>query len=415
MRRYTLDASPLRESPEFRTIFIARTISIFGIGFLAVAIPVQIYSMTTSTGSVAVVVAILGASAFAGTLAGGVLADRFDRRNVIVAARGAATVGFTVLAVNAMLPSPSLWMILGCAVIDGIAGGISSTALLTVVPSLIPREKLSAAGALMALMTDLGSMASPALGGLFIAAAGVAPNYWFAAAASLITTVLITRLPPMASTDTSSESPLAAVLGGFRYALSHKVIGGVLAVGCVAMILSGWGTLIPAYVESVLGGGPETVGLLFAAPAIGAVLGSLTSGWTGTVRRSGQLIFTATMISALALAGAGAVAATAVAFVGLSAHGAGRVLSDIPMFAVVQFSTEEQYRGRVSGAWTAQITASVTLGAGVAALISALVPIRYVFLVYGLTGATATLALWASLAGLRAVGQGITTQHPPQT
>ncbi|APE36539.1 MFS transporter [Nocardia mangyaensis] len=400
-RKIAIDLEPLRTSREFRTLFIARTISVFGIGFLVVALPIQVYQLTGSTAQVAMVSAVIGLSAFGGTLIGGVAADRYDRRTVIAGARGAATIGFALLALNAMLPDPQIWAIFVCAVVDGLAGGISATALVAATPGLIPRDKLAAAGALMALTSDLGAMAAPALGGVLIAFAGVTVNYWLAAGASLITTILIARLGPMIPESTHGESPMRAIVSGFQFAFSHKVVGATLLAGFVTMLLSGWNVLVPAYVAEVLHGGEATVGLLFAAPAVGAVLGSLTSGWTGSIRRGGQVIFAATLISAAGFVGAGLVGATLAVFFGLVAHGAGRVVSDIARFAVVQANTPDAFRGRVSGVWTAQITVAVSVGAVVAGLVSSVVPTRDVFLVYGAVGCVLTIALWCVLGTLR--------------
>ncbi|MFC6013751.1 enterobactin transporter EntS [Nocardia lasii] len=400
-RKIAIDLEPLRTSREFRTLFIARTISVFGIGFLVVALPIQVYGLTGSTATVATISTVIGVSALIGTLFGGTAADRYDRRTVIAGARGAATIGFALLAINAMLPDPHLWAIFVCAVIDGVAGGISATALIAATPGLIPRDKLAAAGALMALTSNLGSVAAPALGGVLIAALDVTANYWLAAAASLVTTVLIARLDRMVPDSTHGESPLRAIVSGFRFAFGHRVVGATMLVGFVTMLLSGWGVLVPAYVAEVLHGGERTVGVLFAAPAVGALLGTLTSGWTGSMRRGGQVIFAATLVSAAAFVGAGLLASTAVLFLGLAAHGVGRVVSDIARFAVVQGNTPDEFRGRVSGVWTAQVTVSVSVGAIVAGVVAGLVPTRQVFLVYGAAGCVVTLVLWCALTALR--------------
>ncbi|MGW0181550.1 enterobactin transporter EntS [Nocardia sp. NPDC003345] len=402
-RRIAVDLTPLRSGPEFRTLFLARSISVFGIGFLVVALPIQVYRLTGSTAMVATVATVIGISAFAGTLIGGPAADHYDRRAVIVASRAVATLGFAALAVNAMLPEPRLWVILLCAVVDGLTGGISETALVAAVPGLIPPDRLAAGAALMALTADLGHMAAPALAGLLIAWLGVAANYWIAAAAGLATTLLLARLGPMKAARGRAETPLRAALTGVRFVAGHRIVGATLLVGCVTMLLSGWNVLVPEYVSEVLHGGETTAGLLFAAPAAGAVLGSLTSGWTGSIRRGGQVIFAATLVSAAGLAGAGLVATTVVTFAGLAAHGAGRVVSDIARFAVVQAHTPDEFRGRVSGLWTAQLTIALSLGAVVAGGIASTVPARAAFLVYGAGGGLLTVALWWLLTTLRAL------------
>ena len=249
LEKLTIDLDPIRTSREFRYLFTARGVSLLGLGFLIVAVPVQVYQLTGSTAQVAAVTAVLGITTFAATFVGGVLADRFDRRNVIAIARGTAAVAFALLAVNAYLPEPQMWAIYLISVVDGAAGGISATALMAVTPSLVPRDKLAAAGALMALTADLGSMVGPALGGVVIAAGGVGLAYALAAFTTVITTFCITRLPPLPPATVSVESPLRSIAAGFTYAFRNRVIGQVLVVGFAAMLLTGWAVLLPAFAD----------------------------------------------------------------------------------------------------------------------------------------------------------------------
>lgn len=401
LEKLTIDLDPIRTSREFRYLFTARVVSLLGLGFLIVAVPVQVYQLTGSTAQVAAVTAVLGITTFAATFVGGVLADRFDRRNVIAIARGTAAVAFALLAVNAYLPEPQMWAIYLISVVDGAAGGISATALMAVTPSLVPRDKLAAAGALMALTADLGSMVGPALGGVVIAAGGVGLAYALAAFTTVITTFCITRLPPLPPATVSVESPLRSIAAGFTYAFRNRVIGQVLVVGFAAMLLTGWAVLLPAFADRVLGAGPSVVGLLYAAPAVGAVLGSLTSGWTGSVRRSGLVVFVLMAVSAAGLAGAGATGVTAVVLLGLAAYGFGDSLADVMRYATVQRNTADEYRGRIAAVWSAQVTAGTSLGAIAAGVIASVVPMSVALTVYGVAGIVLVVVMWASFPTLR--------------
>ncbi|MGI1849557.1 enterobactin transporter EntS [Rhodococcus sp. SJ] len=404
--KLVLDLDPLRTSREFRYLFTARVVSLFGLGFLVVAVPLQVYRLTGSTAQVAAVSAVLGVTTFAATFAGGVLADRYDRRRVIALARGTAGVAFAVLAVNAFLPDPKMWVVYVAAVIDGVCGGISATALMAVTPSLLPREKMAAAGALMALTGDLGAMIGPALGGVVIATGGVGVAYALAAFTTAITTFCITRLPALPPTHVADESPLRSVVSGFRYAASNRVLGGVLVCGFVTMLLAGWSVLVPEYATEVLGAGPSVVGLLYTAPAVGAVIGSLTSGWTGRLRRSGQAVFVLMAVSAAGLAGAGLTATVAVALIGLAAHGFGDALTDIVRYATVQKHTPDEYRGRIAAVWAAQVTAGASVGAVVAGAVATSVPISAALPAYGAVGLVVTALLWTTLQALRRLDEG---------
>ncbi|CAM2921959.1 enterobactin transporter EntS [Prescottella defluvii] len=399
--KLTLDLDPLRTSREFRYIFTARVVSLFGLGFLIVAVPLQVYQLTDSTAHVAAVSTVLGLTTFFATFAGGILADRFDRRTVIAIARGCAGIAFAILAVNAFLPDPMLSVVYVAAVVDGVCGGISATVLMAVTPTLLPRNKMAAAGALMALTGDLGAMLGPALGGVVIASGGVGLAFALAAATTAVTTFCITRLPSLPPTHSGDESPLQAVAGGFRFAVRHRVIGGVLVCGFVTMLLAGWAVLIPEYAADVLHVGASMTGLLYAAPAVGAVLGSLTSGWTGTVRWSGRAVFAGMLLSAAGLVGAGVTGVVAVTVIGLVAHGFGEAVADIVRYAIVQKHTPDEFGARIAGVWSAQVTAGASVGAVVAGLVAALVPIEAALAVYGGTGLVAVAVLFTVLRRLR--------------
>ena len=133
--------------------------------------------------------------------------------------------GFALLAVNAWLPEPSVAAIYVVGGVDGFFGALSVTALMAVTPTLVPRNKLAAAGALNMLTVRLGTMASPALGGVIIAAAGVGWNYAAAAAATLLTITLLTGLPPLKPDAAGPRShPLRAAAEGAAFVYRQPVV-----------------------------------------------------------------------------------------------------------------------------------------------------------------------------------------------
>ena len=104
-----LDFSLLKNNAHFRAIFCARMLSVFALGMLAVGVPIQIQAMTGSTLQVGVAVTLDGVGIFIGLMLGGILADRLDRRKLILFARGTCGIGFVFLSLNAFSTSPSLW------------------------------------------------------------------------------------------------------------------------------------------------------------------------------------------------------------------------------------------------------------------------------------------------------------------
>ncbi|RTF54101.1 MFS transporter, partial [Serratia marcescens] len=179
---FFLDFSLLRSNAHFRAIFCARMLSVFSLGMLAVGVPIQIQAMTGSTLQVGVAVALDGAGMFIGLMLGGVLADRYDRRKLILFARGTCGLGFVALSLNAFAPAPSLWALYLLAAWDGFFGALGMTALMAVIPLLVGRENLAAAGALSMVTVRIGAILAPALGGIIIVFGGVGLAFAVAAA-----------------------------------------------------------------------------------------------------------------------------------------------------------------------------------------------------------------------------------------
>ena len=184
-----LNLSLLKTHPAFRAVFLARFISIVSLGLLGVAVPVQIQTLTGSSLQVGLAVTLTGSAMFIGLMMGGVLADRHERRRLILLARSTCGMGFIGLTINAALPEPSLAAIYLLGVWDGFFGAIGVTALLAATPALVGRENLMQAGAITMLTVRLGSVISPMIGGLLLASGGVVWNYGLASVGTFVTLI----------------------------------------------------------------------------------------------------------------------------------------------------------------------------------------------------------------------------------
>ncbi|GAA1770318.1 enterobactin transporter EntS [Streptomonospora arabica] len=409
LRDALIDLTPLRVSREFRVVFTARLISVFGLGFALVALPMQVYSATGSSVLVAVVSAVNGTSVFGGTLVGGVLADRFPRRRLIVAGRSSATMAFTGLALNALWApqggEAGFAVICVCAALNGFVGTFSTVALQAAVPGLLPRNRLPAAGALLALTGQLGSIAAPALSGAVIALWGYPAVFAITAAVCAATTVLVLRLPPLAPTGAGdgerARGMAAAAVDGMRFAVRHRTVGPLLVLGFVQLLLATPYVLIPEFTDTVLHAGETAAGFLYSASAVGAVLASLTSGWTRTVRRSGAVLLAAVAVCGLASAGFGASGQLALAVAALAVLGFAEIVEEILRFALLQSHTPDALRGRVNSVWTAQNTVGGALGALALGSLAPLIGAGAAIVTGGAVTAVLVAVLAAAAPGLR--------------
>lgn len=396
-RRIFLDLRPLRDSVNFRRIFIARTISLLGIGMLTVSVPIQTYDLSGSTFIVGLVAAVEGIATIGGMLAGGVLADRYDRRKLILFSRFMAGLTFAGLGVNAILPSPSVTAIVALAVINGLFGSISVAALLAVIPSLIPSDQMVGVGALNALTVRLGAVLAPVLAGLIIAAWSVSWNYWITTIGTVITIVILSGLPALpvpihAEEDTGEEIPSGE--SALQFLRRDRLVGGVIAIGVIAMLGSGLVALIPGFVDEVFDGDARTTGVLFAAGAVGAVVASFTSGWLSYLKRPGVVLMAALAFGFVAQGAVGLSTTILLAVPLLIIFGAATTIQEVLRYNLIQTNTPARLLGRVNSLWAAQEVAGFSIGALLAGAVGGFMAASTAVTVY--SGILLVIALGAS-------------------
>ncbi|PIA07729.1 enterobactin transporter EntS [Klebsiella variicola] len=337
---WLLNLSLLKTHPAFRAVFIARFISILSLGLLGVAIPVQIQMMTHSTWQVGLSVTLTGASMFVGLMVGGVLADRYERKRLILLARGTCGVGFVGLCLNALLPEPSLAAIYLLGIWDGFFASLGVTALLAATPALVGRENLMQAGAITMLTVRLGSVISPMIGGLLLATGGVAWNFGLAAAGTFITTLTLLRLPQLPPPPQPREHPLRSLLAGLTFLWSPLA-----------------GLSWP---------GPEACCRPLADVGrfpLGAALGALTSGQLAQTVRPGALMLATTVGSFVAIALFSLMPHWALGALCLALFGWLSAISSLLQYTLIQTQTPENMLGRINGLWTAQNVTGDAIGA----------------------------------------------------
>ncbi|WJV65515.1 enterobactin transporter EntS [Pectobacteriaceae bacterium CE70] len=358
-----LDFSLLKNNAPFRAIFVARMLSVFALGMLAVGVPVQIQSMTGSTLQVGMAVALDGVGMFIGLMLGGVLADRFDRRKLILFARGTCGLGFVALSMNAFSDSPSLLALYVLAAWDGFFGALGMTALMAVIPLLVGRENLAAAGALSMLTVRLGAILSPALGGVIIVAGGVGWNFAIAAIGTLATLIPLVRLPPLQPGAREPEHPLRALVSGVQFVCTNKVVGCVVLIGMLVSIVGAMRILFPVLANDVYHAGPSAVGLMYSAVPLGAMLGAFTSGWVSHVTRPGWILLGSATGAFLAVMSLGLVGHILPALMALVCYGYLNAIASLLQFTLIQSHTPDHLLGRVNSLGTAQDVSGDSLGA----------------------------------------------------
>ncbi|MEJ8324284.1 enterobactin transporter EntS [Kosakonia sacchari] len=372
---WLLNLSLLRTHPAFRAVFLARFISILSLGLLGVVVPVQIQAMTHSSWQVGLAVTLTGSAMFVGLMFGGVLADRFERKRLILLARSTCGVGFIGLYLNALLPDPSLLAIYLLGLWDGFFGALGVTALLAATPALVGRENLMHAGAITMLTVRLGSVISPMCGGLLLATGGVAWNYGLAAAGTFITLLPLLSLPALPPPPQPREHPLKSLLTALQFLLHNPLIGGIALLGGLLTMASAVRVLYPALAISWNMSAAE-IGLLYAALPLGAAIGALTSGRLAHSERPGVIMLLASVGAFIAIGLFSLMPIWALGVLFLALCGWLTAVSSLLQYTLLQTQTPEAMLGRINGLWTAQNVTGDAIGAALlGAMASMMTPV----------------------------------------
>jgi MFS family permease len=360
--RILVDTTPLRESRDFRLVFSGQLISMLGTQLTVVAIPYQVYSMTHSSLQVGAISLAQLFPFVAGALYAGPIGDTVDRRVIMLWTAAASALTSAALAVNAGVPHPSLVVLYVVSALAAGLMGFSSTARMAAVPGLVERRHLTAALAMMQIIIQVATVVGPALSGLLLtvglplvyALDGVS----FVVAA--VATFLMSPLPP--AHDPNRLSPWHSMKEGLRYLRSRQVLQGVYVIDVNAMVFGMPRALFPAMAGSVFGGGTVVLGLLYAAPGAGALVGAVTTGWVAHVRRQGWAVIVAVCVWGAAITVFGLVDTLWIALVLLAVAGWADVISAVLRNTILQSTTPDRLRSRMSSVQIAVVQGGPRLG-----------------------------------------------------
>lgn len=349
-RLLRMDLAPVRASREFRLVFASRTVTLFGTIASDVALLVQAKQLTGSTFAVG----LLGVAELVPVLIfglyGGVLADRLDRRRMIRWCEAGLGCCAMLLVVNAALPRPALWPLYAVAAAMTTLAALQRPSLDASVPRIVARDQLTAASALMSMSSNASVIIGSALGGVLAAGPGPGLVYGLDAisfAVSFVLLCLLRPLPPPTADEHEPALGLRSVVSGLRYARGRPELVGSYLADLAAMTLAFPNALFP-FMASTLHA-PWAVGLMFAAPSVGALISSAVSGWTGRVRRHGVGIALAAAAWGVAITGFGLAPDVVVALACLVAAGAADMLSGIFRDTLWNQTIPDSLRGRLAG------------------------------------------------------------------
>jgi MFS family permease len=361
--RLFVDLAPLRASRDFRILFSGQLVSMIGSQITIVAVGYQVFVHLTNHSSFQVGAISLVSLPFlvVGSLYGGTVGDVVDKRTLLAWSALGLAVLSGLTALNAAIPHPSLVALYALTALSAGLAGFSNPSRSAAIPALVPPDQLIGAFSINQTTIQLATVVGPALGGV-LAAISLPVAYGVDAVSFLaifVASLAMSRLPP---SGLARRPGLSAIREGFGYLRGRQVIQGVYLLDLNAMILGMPSALFPAFAIERFHGGSVALGLLSAAPGLGGLIGSFTTGWVEWIRRRGRAVVVAVIVWGLAIAAFGFTSVLWVALVLLAIAGWADVISAVLRNTILQTSIEDEYRSRLSSIQMAVVTGGPRLG-----------------------------------------------------
>ncbi len=400
----TEPTSPL-QIRDFRLYWLSRLAATLATIGMVVIIGYQLYDVARgqygmSISQAAFLLGLLGLAQFVPlaifTPVAGLVADRFDRRTVAVSAMGidlAVALGLAVATQTGQTTLPLLFVL---AAMHGTARVFIAPALSAVVPNIVPAPLIPRAMALSSMAWQTGAIAGPALAGLLYGAQQSLP-YWTASAllvVGMLALPSIRRLPP--PEENRGEPPLRQMIEGFRYVWNERFLLGCVTLDLFAVLLGGATALLPVFARDILHVGAEGLGVMRAAPAVGAVVVSLYLSARPIHSEVGAKMLWAVVVFGAATIVFGLSRDFFLSLAMLALLGAADMVSVFIRSTLVQLNTPDTVRGRVSSISMLAISASNELGEMQSGLAAGLLGATGA-VVFGGSGAIIVVVIWAWL------------------
>ncbi len=387
---------------DFSLLWWGRVLGSLALTAESVTIGWQVYSVARLSRSIeegAFLVGMVGLLQFLPvfllTLTAGEVADRYDRRKIILIALAVETICVGALALHGLNPHPSLTLIFILAPIFGAARTFFQPAAWALMPMLLPREDLPRGVAWGSLSYQFSNIIGPSIAGVLCALSPVVA-FSFAAVLYMASALLVLMIRTNGRPEHNPGSRLALIREGLAYVWTNKIVFGSISLDLFAVLLGGATALLPVFARDVLVVGPEGFGIMRAAPAFGAAIVAFVLAKKPLERRAGLWMFGGVAVFALATIGFALSRYLWLSVFMLAMLGAGDMVSVFIRQTLVQVVTPDAMRGRVAAVSGLFIGASNELGefeSGLAARI--LGPVGAAL--FGGVGALIVTGLWAKM------------------
>jgi MFS family permease len=373
LRGLLVDLEPVKRDRDFRLLWLGQLVGGVGRQVTVVVLPLELWQLTHNPLAIGLLAIVQLVPILIFALGGGAVADAVDRRKLLLVTQICLASTSAALACLAFMPAPPLVGFYGVAFVAAGIGAVDQPTRSSAIPRLVPRERLKAAIAVNWLSFQTVAVVGPVLGGILAAVAGVAWAFVFDVAtftASIAAALLISPIPPHPD---AARPSFRSVGEGLRFARAKQIVLATFVIDLDAMIFGMPSSLFPQLALTVFNVGTAGYGLLNAAPAFGALVGSALTGWTSHVRRPGRGVAVAVAGWGAAIVAFGLLADSfPLALLCLAVAGGADVISAVLRATITQTETPDRLQGRVMSIHTLVVTSGPRLGDAEAAAVSAI-------------------------------------------
>lgn len=392
--------------PDYRKFWLARFAAVIATNGMVVIIGYQLYDVARSDYAMSISRAsfqlgLLGLAQFVPILlltpVAGVVADRFDRRYVAASSMSIDMLVALGLGIVTAMGIRSLPVLFGFAALHGAVRVFQGPALSAIAPNIVPPALIPRAIALNAIAWQAGGVIGPAMFGFLFGAARPLP-YWTSAVLMIVaaTSLLSIRTLPPPHAKARQAHPIAQIVGGFRFVWNDRFLLGCITLDLFAVILGGATALFPVFARDVLHVGPEGLGQMRAAPALGAGVVALVLSFRPLEHNVGVKMLLAVAVYGVATIAFALSRYFPMSLAFLAVLGAADMVSVFIRSSLIQLNTPDEMRGRVSATSGLAVSASNELGEMQSGLAAALFG-AIGAVVFGGAAAILVTAIWARL------------------
>jgi MFS family permease len=329
-------------------LWAASFVSLVGTQMQQVAITWHVYVLTKSPFALGLLGLFKALPLITLALFGGVAADARDRRAVLLVTQSVLLVISAALATATLLDVASQWMLYAAVAAAAGAAAFDNPARASLIPKLVPPHELANALSLNIVTWQAAVVVGPAVAGWLIARSGVGLIYTIDAVSFLAMLAALAGIRPRPPESTTRVRPLDAVREGLAFVFSKPIIRSTMVVDFFATLFGCSLTLMPIFAEEILRVGPRGLGLLYAAPPVGAVLAGAVLSSTGPIRRQGLVVLVSIFAYGIATLAFGLSTWLPLSLAALALAGASDSVSTVMRQTIRQLATPDSLRGRMT-------------------------------------------------------------------